>query len=103
MQDSSISIRNLFKSFSAGNLLERVFGSHHASDKKVLHGISREIAAGEIFGLLGPDGAAFQKLSQGMKQRLSLARALLAAIGLPVSLFLFGMRWTRTSGSLGHF
>jgi ABC-2 type transport system permease protein len=33
------------------------------------------------------------------------ALALFALIGLPVSLYLFyaGMRWTRTSGSLGHF
>jgi ABC-2 type transport system permease protein len=33
------------------------------------------------------------------------ALSLFAAIGLPVSLLLFlaGMRWTRASGSLGHF
>ena len=33
------------------------------------------------------------------------ALALFAALGLPLSLVLFqaGMRWTRTSGSLGHF
>jgi hypothetical protein len=33
------------------------------------------------------------------------ALSLFALIGLPVSLYLFhaGMRWTRTSGSLGHF
>ena len=34
-----------------------------------------------------------------------VALALFAALGLPLSLVLFqaGMRWTRTSGSLGHF
>jgi ABC-2 type transport system permease protein len=34
-----------------------------------------------------------------------MALGLFAAIGLPISLLLFiaGMRWTRTSGSLGHF
>lgn len=50
----------------------------------LLHQLSTRQAGGRIaylldlVGLAGARGAAFQKLSQGMKQRLALARALLA-------------------------
>ena len=57
MQDGSISIRNLAKSFPAGNPLRRVFRAHSAPAIPVLYDINLEIAAGEIFGLLGPNGA----------------------------------------------
>ncbi|MBI2818961.1 MAG: ABC transporter permease [Acidobacteria bacterium] len=55
--------------------------------------------------LTGMRMAILEGASLAMLAPQIAALGLFAAIGLPVSLLLFlsGMRWTRTSGSLGHF